>query len=199
MPISLGRSNTTIKEEKPKLKRSSTLSSRMKSFGSKLVRSSSYRISHQNTKVDSTIPIPALPSSDSSLKSSTDDSEEEQVVTPTSCTFPLHDDDKHTMVTPSSYVNHITAAVSVSPELQSSKTNELADKTDEEEEDFASCSTDHTFFAEEIKETPISTVSLVRYHVASAFKQIDQEIEQEFDLSYQQMIESIYASPRYVL
>ncbi|KAI8371170.1 hypothetical protein EDC96DRAFT_501704 [Choanephora cucurbitarum] len=169
MPISLGRSGT-IKEEKPKLKRSSTLS-RVKSFGSKLIRSNSqYRLSHQPTKT----PPPPLPSSSVSLKS--DDSEEDQVVTPTTGSFSLHDDDKQSMVTPDPYVNQSTPVL---PELHLSKTNNTI------------------FLAEE--ETPLTTVSLVRYHIADAFREVDQEIEQEFDLSHQDMLNSIYASPRYTL
>ncbi|KAI8052581.1 uncharacterized protein B0P05DRAFT_562020 [Gilbertella persicaria] len=169
MPISLSRSNT----EKP-LKRASTLTSRVKRFSSKLVRSSSYK---SNPSPLPSIIDTSLKSSQSSLPSSTsvlDDSEEEHIVTPTTLTFLNHDEKII-----NSYANQDTVDVlPVLPETQSEKTTRL--------------------FAND-NEFSCSTVSLVRSHIASAFKQIDQEIEHEFDQSHYQMIEAIRAPPRFTL
>lgn len=49
---------------------------------------------------------------------------------------------------------------------------------------------------EEVDESTLSTVSLVRYHLSMALKQVDEEIEDELQVSHEMMLRNLKSCPR---
>ncbi|CEG76077.1 hypothetical protein RMATCC62417_11019 [Rhizopus microsporus] len=163
-----------ILEKRPNLERSvsnSSTLSKVRRFGSKLIRSKSQRIisspsSPQEASTPFELNISPTFNRDSrsslvvSLNESTS-SIEEHVKTPTTADF-----------CQTSFAFNI---------------EHPNDQEDEQEED------DND---EEVDESTLSTVSLVRYHLSMALKQVDEEIEDELQISHEMMLRNLKSCPR---
>ncbi|KAG1468026.1 hypothetical protein G6F56_004075 [Rhizopus delemar] len=166
-------------EDKPKLERtfSTGTLSRVKRFGSKLIRSKTLKESSRRPPPLELRAYDDIGGSRSSLAvSSVASSIDEHVKTPTTAdyckqTFGLD------LTEETNQENELPAAVIT--EIEEDK--EM--KVEEEEK-------------EEKDESQLSGPSLVRYHLAIAFKQADQEIEQEFQEKHKNMLKMLNSYPK---
>lgn len=165
-----------ILEKRPNLERSvsnSSTLSKVRRFGSKLIRSKSQRIISLPTSPQEVSPpfeLNISPTfnrdSRSSLVASLNESTssiEEYVKTPTTADFCQR----------SFNIGH--------PSDQEDEQEEIED---EEVDD------------KEVDESTLSAVSLVRYHLSMALKQVDEEIEDELQTSHEMMLRNLKSCPR---
>lgn len=198
-------------EELPPLQRSNTTLSKVKRFGSLLVRNK--KSENTRTRADSIFPpsIDTTPCSNYRLSttsthnvsSASSDDDEEHVVTPTTTSsLPSHMFELPSLHRPA--VNeqqyHNIDIIPVTPEIETNQ--DLAEK------DVILGTYTSSVLVEE-PETIIPTVTivdpetlsgvlLVRYHLHLAAKEVDEAIENDLDFHRQQMLQNIRATPNFL-
>lgn len=197
--------NADKSESSKAIKRASTLS-KVKRFGSMLVRNK------QRPMIDtSSVTLSNSCSSLTSLSFTTnDDSEEEEhVITPNASTTQFKDlsitvisptvsqmDLGMMSVTPKNQSNQLSAMVETLEPSSSSAVQQAI--LNQELRNNVSLKPELTklekFFPK--KQEPISDVLMIKDQLRMAFEQIDLEIEQEFEFSHNQMLESIKTTSR---
>ncbi|KAL9538743.1 hypothetical protein MBANPS3_010705 [Mucor bainieri] len=193
-PKKISSTLTGNKSEANSMRRSSTLS-KVKRFGSMLVRTKQQRPMIDTTATASIRPSPSSASLVSSATTSNEDSEEEEhVMTPSSSTTQFSKDVMITVVTPTSTVNYQMDLdiMSVTPKDQSNQLPTMVETLEppSSEEQVAS-------LAKKVQTTPHrSDVVMVREQLRTMFEQIDVEIEQELESSHLNMLASINSTPR---
>lgn len=198
--------NAGKSESSKAIKRSSTLS-KVKRFGSMLVRNK------QRPMIDtSSVMLSNSCTSLTSLSFTTnDDSEEEEhVITPNASTTQFKDL-SITVISPT--VSQMDLGMmSVTPKNQ---TNQLSTTAETLEPSSSSSALQQAILNQELrnsvslkpeltklekvfpkKQEPISDVLMIKDQLRMAFEQIDLEIEQEFEFSHNQMLESIKTTSR---
>ncbi|KAG1234230.1 hypothetical protein G6F68_002772 [Rhizopus microsporus] len=160
-----------ILEKRPNLERSvsnSSTLSKVRRFGSKLIRSKSQRIISLPTSPQEVSPpfeLNISPTFDRDSRFSLNESTssiEEYVKTPTTADFCQR----------SFNIGH------------------PSDQEDEQEIE------DEEVDDKEVDESTLSAVSLVRYHLSMALKQVDEEIEDELQTSHEMMLRNLKSCPR---
>lgn len=195
--------DTTEFVPKP-LTRSNTTLSKVKRFGSLLVRNkkSSSTTNLERPRVDTIFPTPidtSLASSyslSSSLTHTNSSSDEDELITPITPIKDMTFSDKKVqeelaMVTPT------VMDESVTPEIQTNQVQEITSIKGEEAElqiSLSSLNNNNT----SIDPLTLSGVSLVRYHLNLALEKADEEIETELESYRLEMLQSISAIPSIV-
>ncbi|KAL7318652.1 hypothetical protein PS15m_001870 [Mucor circinelloides] len=174
--------------------RSSSTLSKVKRFGSMLVRSK-----QQRPMLDTPFSVKPSPSSISLMSSTTtneDSEEEEHVTTPSSSTTHFNKDVMITVVAPSTATNTVNYQIdldmmSVTPKDQSNQLPTMVETLEppSSEEQLASLVKVQTTLER-------SDVFMVREQLRTMFEQIDIEIEQELESSRLNMLQSIKSTPR---
>ncbi|KAI8078432.1 hypothetical protein BDF21DRAFT_420503 [Thamnidium elegans] len=199
-------STKQLEELPPPLQRSNTTLSKVKRFGSLLVRNKKTR-----TRADSIFPpsIDTTPCSNYSLSitstrnisSSDDEDDDEDVVTPTTtCSLPSHMFE----LTPSIHqqqtaVNHQQDHIDIMPVTPEIETNQdLAEKDVIPETNASSVLMEELETTTVVDPETLSDVSLVRYHLNLALKEVDEVIEDELDFHRQQTLQNIRATPTFL-
>ncbi|GAA5805710.1 hypothetical protein EDC94DRAFT_602872 [Helicostylum pulchrum] len=203
-------------EELPPLQRSNTTLSKVKRFGSLLVRNK--KSENTRTRADSIFPpsIDTTPCSNYSLSttsthnvstsSSSSDEDEEHVVTPTTTSsspshiFELPSLNHQPAVNGQQQQYHNSDIIPVEPEIETNQ--DLAEK------DVISETNTSSVLIEEpetiiptvtiVDPETLSGVSLVRYHLDLAAKEVDEAIDDELDFHRQQMLQNIRTTPTFL-
>lgn len=198
-PNQLTRSSTTKSsaihsDNASSIGRSSSTLSKVKRFGSMLVRSK-----QQRPMLDTSFSVKPSPSSTSLMSSTTtneDSEEEEHVTTPSSSTTQFSKDVMITVVAPSTTTNTINYQMDldmmpVTPKDQSNQLPTMVETLEppSSEEQLASLVKVQTTLER-------SDVFMVRGQLRMMFEQIDIEIEQQLESSRLNMLQSIKSTPR---
>ncbi|KAI9362673.1 hypothetical protein BD770DRAFT_381539 [Pilaira anomala] len=208
-------STKPLEEMQPSHPRSTTIS-KVKRFGSLLVRSNTKN--DRRRRADTIFPpqidtnSSAWSSTQESLVSSTDtnistDDDEEEVMTPTSSmvSHMFEEDRSQTAITNinSSYHSNSSLHHSNSMVVTPSPTPPETIETNQSVDDKAMTFDDKEITKEEqpdpepkiIDPDTLSSVSLVRYHLEMAMAEIDQEIDDELEAQREHMLKNIQARP----
>ncbi|GAA5812049.1 hypothetical protein MFLAVUS_005498 [Mucor flavus] len=198
-------------EELPPLQRSNTTLSKVKRFGSLLVRNK--KSENTRTRADNIFPpsIDTTPCSNYSLSTtsthnvssssaSSSDDDEEHVVTPTTTSsLPSHMFELPSLNRPA--VNeqqyHNIDIIPVTPEIETNQDLSEKDVILETSTSIVLMEEPETIIPTVTIVDPetLSGVSLVRYHLYLAAKEVDEAIEDDLDFHRQQMLQNIRATP----
>ncbi|KAG0760740.1 hypothetical protein G6F57_005024 [Rhizopus arrhizus] len=173
------KSKKKLSENRPELQRtaSSGTLSKVKRFGSKLIRSKTQRDgSRKPPSLD--FKIKDTRNSQSSLTaSSTTSSLEEHVKTPTTADY-----DKETF-----NLDHPKQIITIEEQIKQEKEPMKKEEEEEKREEM---------MEEEMDESKLSELALIRHHLNIALKQADEEIEDELKANRENMLNTLNTFPK---
>ncbi|KAG1191382.1 hypothetical protein G6F36_002387 [Rhizopus arrhizus] len=178
------KSKKKLSENRPELYRtaSSGTLSKVKRFGSKLIRSKTQRDgSRKPPSLD--FKIKDTRNSQSSLTaSSTTSSLEEHVKTPTTADY-----DKETF-----NLDHPKQIITIEEQIKQEKEEKEKEPMKKEEEEEKR----EEMMEEEMDESKLSELALIRHHLNIALKQADEEIEDELKANRENMLNTLNTFPK---